>query len=143
MRYAVMTQKIFLAHFLKNHRVVSSPKSNMGDIEVRLVCLKIFLTLCSCSWTQRTECLLSREESGLRQRKGSEYNIRDLLLLCHIIPYILLSLFGLITKQNSMYQNNKCLSFFEVQKSVDYLPNLSCIAYVLYYELCLVLIQIS
>jgi len=34
MRYALMTQKIFLAHFLKNHRVVSSPRSNMGHLEL-------------------------------------------------------------------------------------------------------------
>jgi len=31
-RYAIMAQKIFLVHLLRNHRVVQSPKSNLGDI---------------------------------------------------------------------------------------------------------------
>eukprot|EP00092_Neocalanus_flemingeri_P008738 GFUD01009411.1.p1 GENE.GFUD01009411.1~~GFUD01009411.1.p1 ORF type:complete len:510 (+),score=126.28 GFUD01009411.1:48-1577(+) len=33
-RYALLAMKIFLVHFLRNHRLVASAKSNMGDIEL-------------------------------------------------------------------------------------------------------------
>jgi len=33
-RYAIMAQKIFLVHMLRNHRAMPSPKSNMGKVEL-------------------------------------------------------------------------------------------------------------